>query len=472
MWFVAGLIAGCAAAQAAVLLAPTTGTVAVAVAAVTLLALATNVRLFAQATGTTGRGRLAWLIAGVASSCWTLACLLYLLDVLTGNDGPPPRAGDWASLLAVCLAPGVLLSAPAAPQPVEQRVRLAIDGTMVSAALFVLAWPLLLRDTMHEIGNLGGIVAIGVPSVHIACIAIAIVLLSRSRLGGTTAVTVLTGGFAVFAVATLGYLFLGRRGGSWYVHAMPAGFGTASGLLYFAGRFRMPAGGEEPAVPLGWRAALPYLPVAGAFVVAGAAYRSGAVDGVMVSALLLVAGLVLVRQHLVLRTNSQLLAEVQRARAELAHQATHDHLTGLPNRALLYASLPDLRGGLVLLDLDGFKQVNDTLGHPAGDRVLIEAAGALRSAVRAGDLPVRLGGDEFAVLLTDVHDEREAVAVADRVIAAIVARVSASGCPVPVGASAGVVVGVGGEEMFRLADAALYRSKAAGKGRVELHVPA
>ncbi|GAA1513400.1 hypothetical protein GCM10009827_029970 [Dactylosporangium maewongense] len=127
------------------------------------------------------------------------------------------------------------------------------------------------------------------------------------------------------------------------------------------------------------------------------------------------------------------------------------------------------------LDLDGFKQVNDTLGHPAGDRVLVEAAGALRAAVRAGDLPARLGGDEFAVLLADVRDEREAVAVADRIIAGIVARVASSGCPVRVGASAGVVVrtpGLDDETMFRLADAALYRSKAAGKGRVELHVAA
>ncbi|MEV4133272.1 GGDEF domain-containing protein [Dactylosporangium sp. NPDC049742] len=399
MLFVAGLLAVCAAAQVAVILAPTAGTIATVGAATTLLALATNVRLFRRFAAGTGRARVAWFFAGLASSGWTLACLLYVLDV----------------------------------------------------------------------------VATGVPSVHIACIAIAIVLLSRSRLGGTTAVTVLTGGFAVFAGATLAYLWLGRHGWSWYVHSLPAGYGTASGLLHFAGRFHMPAVGEEPAVALGWRGALPYVPVAGAFAVAAAAYRTGAVDGVMLSALLLVAGLVLVRQYLVLRTNAQLLAEVNRQRAELAHQATHDDLTGLPNRALLYATLPSLQGGLVLLDLDGFKQVNDTLGHPAGDRVLVEAAGALRAAVRAGDLPARLGGDEFAVLLADVRDEREAVAVADRIIAGIVARVASSGCPVRVGASAGVVVrtpGLDDETMFRLADAALYRSKAAGKGRVELHVAA
>ncbi|MEV0562934.1 hypothetical protein [Dactylosporangium sp. NPDC050588] len=167
MLFVAGLLAVCAAAQVAVILAPTAGTIATVGAGTTLLALATNVRLFRRFAAGTGRARVAWGFAGLASSGWTLACLLYVLDVVAGRDGPPPRAGDWASLLAVGLAPAVLLSAPAAPQSLEQRVRLALDGVMVAAALFVLAWPLLLRDTMHAIGSLGGVVATGVPSVHI-----------------------------------------------------------------------------------------------------------------------------------------------------------------------------------------------------------------------------------------------------------------------------------------------------------------
>src|SRR5205823_5130083 len=114
----------------------------------------------------------------------------------------------------------------------------------------------------------------------------------------------------------------------------------------------------------------------------------------------------------------QLLAERDRGRRELAYQAFHDALTGLPNRAMLAARLEranpaahrgDARLAVLLLDLDGFKAVNDSLGHDAGDQLLVVVAERLRQCVRPGDLVARLGGDEFVILLDERAGQDEAV---------------------------------------------------------------
>jgi diguanylate cyclase (GGDEF)-like protein len=172
-------------------------------------------------------------------------------------------------------------------------------------------------------------------------------------------------------------------------------------------------------------------------------------------------------------------ADLQRSQDELAFRALHDPLTGLPNRALLRDRLEHAlsrlarRGeqiALLMLDLDDFKAVNDRLGHHVGDRALVAAGSRLVSCVREADTPARLGGDEFAVLLEGVADEDAAVEVARRVCDALRSPVQIDGDHVTLGASIGVVVaeeGASADELLRAADAALYRAKDAGKGRVE-----
>jgi diguanylate cyclase (GGDEF)-like protein len=164
----------------------------------------------------------------------------------------------------------------------------------------------------------------------------------------------------------------------------------------------------------------------------------------------------------------------------MLHQALHDSLTGLPNRALFLDRLGHAlqRGGgrsqvgVLFCDLDRFKTVNDSLGHAAGDDLLVAVAARLGECLRAGDTAARLGGDEFAVLLEDVRDEREALAVADRVIEALRAPFELHGRDVYVSSSIGVVCGSGsGEELLRNADVAMYRAKAEGKGRYALFEP-
>jgi len=168
---------------------------------------------------------------------------------------------------------------------------------------------------------------------------------------------------------------------------------------------------------------------------------------------------------------------------QLEHQATHDALTDLPNRVLfddrLQTGLERLRrqpGGIavMLVDLDRFKAINDTLGHAAGDHVLQEAARRLRAAVRRSDTVARLGGDEFAVLC-DPADERAAEATAQRVLHSLTQPfdgIPAELCPT---ASIGVRLAVDADDLphdiVREADAALYRAKRAGKSCVRFFGP-
>ncbi|GAA1820274.1 EAL domain-containing protein [Planosporangium flavigriseum] len=168
------------------------------------------------------------------------------------------------------------------------------------------------------------------------------------------------------------------------------------------------------------------------------------------------------------------LEEQQTLRDELTYRALHDSLTGLGNRDLLRERLDALTGrhGLVLLDLDGFKDVNDTDGHPAGDALLVEVAQRLRSAVTEGVL-VRLGGDEFAVLL-DGADERRTRVAADAMVDTLRAPFLTGERETELTASAGVLVAdapLTGGEALRRADLALYAAKDAGKNQVQMYRP-
>ncbi len=195
---------------------------------------------------------------------------------------------------------------------------------------------------------------------------------------------------------------------------------------------------------------------------------------------------------------TQLIGAVQdreRLRADLAHQAAHDALTGLPNRAraqaLLEAALEGAGGagqraehrvGLLFVDLDHFKAVNDSLGHAAGDDLLREVAARMGAAVGEHDAVCRFGGDEFVVLvpLVPVADgSPEAVGGAlealrergRRLVEAVCAPVELRGRPVRAGASVGVALSSPGstpEQLLQEADAAAYRAKAAGRGVVEV----
>jgi len=182
--------------------------------------------------------------------------------------------------------------------------------------------------------------------------------------------------------------------------------------------------------------------------------------------------------------NTRDVSERKALEAQLTHQAFHDPLTGLANRALLRdrADHALTRGhrreraplAMLFLDLDNFKTVNDSLGHAAGDSLLVEAARRLVACVRAADTVARLGGDEFAVFIEDPGEDVECSQVAERIVAALGRPFTMSGREIFVGASLGIAAaqdGDGADDLLRNADVAMYMAKTRGKGRYERFAP-
>ncbi len=175
------------------------------------------------------------------------------------------------------------------------------------------------------------------------------------------------------------------------------------------------------------------------------------------------------------------ITDRKRAEEELAHQALHDHLTGLPNRALLLDRLQQALGrsertgasvAVVFLDLDRFKHVNDGLGHDVGDELLVAVAERLRAGMRPADTVARFGGDEFVLVCEDVADERAVTAISEGVLATLAEPTTVGDRTFHVSASLGVALGVGGavtpEDLIRDADAAMYRAKERARGGYEI----
>jgi len=172
------------------------------------------------------------------------------------------------------------------------------------------------------------------------------------------------------------------------------------------------------------------------------------------------------------------VTQQKRDASRIEAMAMRDALTGLPNRivlgdrlshALVNAERHGSRVAVMFIDLDGFKQVNDTHGHAIGDRLLCEAAGAIGAALRRGDTLARMGGDEFVVVLEDTDSQADAERVAAKILAQFAQPLEVAGVAYRAGASIGIALypghGADQETLLRHADAAMYRAKAAGRGR-------
>lgn len=172
------------------------------------------------------------------------------------------------------------------------------------------------------------------------------------------------------------------------------------------------------------------------------------------------------------------VTERKEMEAYILHQSFHDTLTGLPNRLLLVDRMQQATAHLgrknspvavLFIDLDRFKDINDTLGHAAGDRLLQEVAERLGSCVREGDTVARLSGDEFVVLLAGLNDVRDAALVADKIVTTVSSPCRIGGSELRVSPSIGIAVFPGDghdiDELLRNADTAMYHAKQEGRGR-------
>jgi diguanylate cyclase (GGDEF)-like protein len=181
----------------------------------------------------------------------------------------------------------------------------------------------------------------------------------------------------------------------------------------------------------------------------------------------------------VIKQLNQEITQHKQTQQKLTHDALHDALTGLPNRTLFTEHLQkalqritrnkDYLFAVLFIDLDRFKIINDSWGHAVGDQLLIAIAGILKSCTRDMDTVARLSGDEFTILLEDIQDFQEAIAIAERLLDQLTSRIPLDECKVYTDASIGIVLGSAiynnSMELLRDADIAMYRAKALGKGR-------
>ncbi|MFI5496990.1 diguanylate cyclase domain-containing protein [Actinoplanes sp. NPDC051859] len=432
-----------------------------------------------------GRIRAGWVGAAVAAGLWaicnTVSSAYWALGVTPDGPGIP----DFAAFGAIVVLPVTLLLLCPKESGSGARLRRFIDGAAVSASSFLLAWHFVLQAAVAEAPN-GALLALLIPLLVIVSGSVGIVVLSRSRADGANAVSLLAAGMALLTFANVLSLHNSTHDRMWYEAGVGAGYVAATLILAIASRAKLPrpdSHGDELAYgPWG---ALPYVPVA--LSLGAAAYvqiTTGVLGAVLVWAHLGSAVLVLLRQFLGLRVNQRLLRDVREQRSQLAYQAAHDSLTGLVNRsafteraeAALATEAPGEHTGVVLIDLDGFKQVNDTLGHAAGDALLIEVAHRLRRAVRQVDTVARLGGDEFVILLPELLSVADADQAASRILAAFSEPAVIAGSTLRPGGSVGIAVtssaGQPLDELLHHADLALYRAKREGKSRACRYGPA
>jgi diguanylate cyclase (GGDEF)-like protein len=443
---------------------------------------ATGAWFAGEVPGLARGGRTFWRRLAAASA------LVALGTVLTNPARLSPEA-PWAvrfvEIGAPMLVVGILgtlyalLRLPAQARSRGEWVRLGLDGLTVLATTALFLWHLALRPTVERHGDVR--VVLGMSLVGTCCLVtlvavLKVVLLGSGPVSGRSmallASTLLAGGFSAAASPLVaGHPRLaGLQSVLTIIDAL---------LVGCAGRAQWKRARPRPQAPVRSYSKLPYIAVgATLLLLAVVAYTDHRDIAAVATGAIVVSATVGARQLVALRDNARLLASVRAHERRLRHQASHDTLTGLVNRAhfteLLGAALErPAPVAVLLIDLDDFKLINDTLGHAVGDDVLVTVAERLRGAVRHDDLVARLGGDEFAALLHDVTDGH-AVGVAERVREVLAPSVAAAGHELLVRASVGVATSRPGDAvdaLLRNADLAMYAAKERGKGGHFVYVP-
>ncbi|MBN1173126.1 MAG: EAL domain-containing protein, partial [Micromonosporaceae bacterium] len=371
-----------------------------------------------------------------------------------------------------------------APPNISGKLRMALDGSLVAAALFGTAYQYVLAPMSRAAGSSRqALIDLLYPVLAVAVLAVALLLLLGQPIRRLTAMTAIAGGVAVLATALLVEIAGDITNQLWVAPFMRGGYVAAAVLMSIAPLAPLPLGLDRV-----WRPStlpsnlLPYVPVGGFFALVTVRAATGkSLEPKVLWFGGLIVILLLCRQFLALQLNAALAEDLARERTRLAIEATHDALTGLPNRALLNQRLSELDlsdanpnvPALLMIDLDGFKVVNDTLGHAAGDRLLRIVADRLRQTTESHSeaaLAARLGGDEFAVLLED-GGLRAAQRLATEILDNLAAPVLVNGRPAAMRASAGIAArteSLTPEALLHHADLALYEAKHHSKGRARL----
>ncbi len=462
--------------------------------------------------GSAGRfapARVWRLLLAVGIGGWACGQALWSwYQLVEGRLLPSPSLADVGYFtLPAFAAPAVLLLAtssppadapdgpaggPGPPEPVPRvrraRLLLTLDALVIVGSMAVLAWSTVLGAVVRAGAPTAAefAVAVAYPVTDLLLVVIVLLTAVFRRPRDPRVLLLLGAGLVALAASDSCFFYLVAIGAPHMPPLLDTGFIAGPVLIGLAALVPEPApraGARRRVRDPRWFVLLPYLPLGaiGLLVVVQRATGSE-VDGVETAGLLVLAGVVVVRQLLTLLENLDLLRRVREGQERLQHQAFHDWLTGLPNRALFRHRLEQAveahrrtgRLAVLFVDLDDFKQVNDSLGHAAGDDLLKVTAQRLRAELADGDTAARLGGDEFAVVLAGAAAARResAAAAGERLLAALGRPVVLAGSTVVPRVSAGLVVAEPGgppltaELVLHQADVAMYEAKRAGKGHV------
>ena len=425
------------------------------------------------------RLRSSWRLLALASVAYLAGDISQTVYELAGRK-PYPSVGDVMYLSLYPLLLFGLLRFPSARRTAAERVRLLLDLAIVAIGGSAVVIYVVLGPTAVQSGSnaLQTTFSIAYPvGDMVLLVGLATLLLGRPLPSSRLALRLLAVGLAFFVVADLvyGYITLHStyRGGDpvdtlWMV---------AIAFLAVAGAAQHPVDRAEDIPPVAQQQHLsrvPYFAVAVGFGLLLVTQRHDTLfpDQILTISAVLLATLVSVRQFMAQR-------DLLSTQGQLSHQSLHDALTGLPNRVLVFDRAEHLLArarrrqtpaAALYVDLDGFKGVNDTFGHPAGDELLQIVAQRLLSVAREGDTVGRLGGDEFILLLEDSSMDAGPELVAERLLNVLRQPIelhSAGDRPQAISASVGVASCTDGtaEELIRDADFALYEAKRAGKDR-------
>ncbi|MGV0037611.1 diguanylate cyclase domain-containing protein [Mycobacterium colombiense] len=434
------------------------------------------------ARGKDGRQRYGWLALVTGLAGWAAGEIIWAVyDVRPEFDHAANPAATEIVLLLYPIGAMASLVLLSRLSRLDNFRRLLLDGLIVATSLFVISWVFVVETQLREHTGTSLTTLVEVFS-DIVLLTTAILMLSRARPGDQPSRILLASGIGTINLADLVLVF--DTGIGSYHTGYLADLTRVAGLAMLAlaaaaSRHERPPAPLSPSpdeVELHTRLWLPYLPLTMAAAVGWAHAAGNTLHKPLLGALGILVAAVLARQFVALVENQNLLSEV-------AQEAFRDHLTGLANRALFLHRLelavarrhPDGTPIAVLcLDLDNFKAVNDALGHPAGDELLVRVAGRLTAALGDTGTIARLGGDEFAAVIEASVEESQAAA--HRILDAFAGAILIDGIPITVRPSIGFTVATGSanctvDQLLRHADLAMYAAKREGGQCIRSFMP-
>lgn len=427
-----------------------------------------------------GRQRAAWICLACGVSGWLVADVYRMCVTLsdTGRELAP-----WSTVMEhLVLALGVGVGAVIVPiGRGRSGLRVLLDGVVVATALYLVAWVLVIDDLAADAStDLRFAFYIAIVIADMAMIAISAMGLVRARPGLRLSPGLLMAAMIALGLTDAQVLYRYLRGVD--TGTLHLGWTTAMCLVGLAGLVsrRQPAPSTRPAPrPSRLSLWLPYLPVPLAVSLGAMQLWTG--DGA--NGYLLIPGLILIFSALARQMT--LLAENHRLLETVAGLAMRDPLTGLANRALFSDRLAEAvnvrqasgtQVAVLLIDIDDFKFVNDSLGHSAGDAMLTAVGGRIRASTGVKDVVARIGGDEFAVLIEDTPEA--AALAAEQIVGAFDEPVVVDDRPLYMRISVGMATAsapedgdVSADELLRRADLAMYSAKRRHTGGVQDFTP-